>query len=109
MAKFTTPKRLYTGSPTVETQLFKASTALSAVVKQVMVANNSAAAITFSLWLIAKGGALGSGQKIANAITVNANDIQFMELYLPLEEGEILSGLLSAAGGVLVVSGDVIT
>lgn len=98
-------KRLAQGSPTTESTLYTAPASTATIVKQVVAANTTGAPLTFSLSSVASGGTAGAANRIAGQVPVGANNSVVLDLFQVLETGMFLSGLVSAAGLVLTISG----
>lgn len=101
----TTMRRLYQGSPTTETTMYTGPAATSVILKQVVAANTTGTPLTFSLSLVPSGGTAGAANRLAGQLPVGANNSVVLDLFQVLSVGDFLSGLVSAAGVVLTISG----
>jgi hypothetical protein len=101
-----TPKRLYQGSPTTETTpWYTCPAATKTIVKQLVAANITGATLTFSVSVVPSGQTAGATNRIAGTVPVGANNTVVLDLFQVLGVGDFLSGLVSAAGLVLTISG----
>lgn len=94
---------------TGETGLYVAPTTTPptiVTVKQILVTNSNAQAATASVSLVPSGGTSGVGNRLVPQLwSVRANDVRAIDLEQVMTGGDFLSGVVSAPGVVLTISG----
>lgn len=87
------PKKLAQSAPanTTETTVYTVGTGLSCIVKQVIVANVTAAAATLDLSLVPSGGTAGDGNRVVKGQSFPANSTTTLDVVQVLAAGDFLS------------------
>lgn len=110
MANFqvVTPKKLaqaaISATPTVDT-LYTVPGSTSTMVKDIDLANTTAASITVTLYLVPSAGTPGAGNVLLPSIPVPANGIQQWSGTQVLNAGDMIQATASAVGVTANISG----
>ena len=106
-----TPTRLYQGQPAAAVATIVSApnnTAINpapgatAIVKTMVICNPTAAAVTFTLYLVPKGAAAAAANALYSALSVAANSTVVQDLEQYMLEGDFLAALASAAASLTV-------
>lgn len=102
------PKKLYRGQPgATATTLYTVPVAKSCILKQVMVHNPTAGAVTIALNDVASGDTASDANQFFEALLA-AGELVVLDLSDVLETGDFLSATASAAASItLIISGQV--
>lgn len=95
-------------SATTETTLYTCPTAqaTTTIIKQIVVCNTGASAITLNLSLVPSGGATpSSGNRLFSSLSVAANETVFLDVSQVMTSGDFISAYSSAANVVVTISG----
>jgi len=112
------PAMLYQGQPgTTEASLtlrpFNAAAVpanTKVIIKQILLANNAAAAAAVSISLVPSGGTAGAANRIVPNVSVNANSVVAIDMSQVMEPGDFLSAVQGTAGAITVtISGVVVS
>lgn len=94
-------------SATTETTLYTCPTAQSTttMIKQIVVCNTGAGAITLNLSLVPYGGSASASNRLFSALSVAANETIFLDVSQVMTSGDFISAYSSAANVVVTISG----
>lgn len=92
-------------SATTETTLYTVPSATSAIVKQIVVCNTTASAITFSLSLVPYGSSAGTSNRLFSSLSVAANETIFLDVSQSMTAGDFISAYSSATNIIVTISG----
>ena len=73
------------------------------ILRLIHICNDTGSAATFTLYFSTTTGGSTAGTEIAKAVSVGANSVYEMPMYLPMPNGYYLSGLASA-GSTLTIT-----
>jgi ATP-dependent protease ClpP protease subunit len=95
------PKKFYQGTLTNSAaDLYTVPVATSAVLKEITLVNYTAGAVTATLHLVPSGGSVADGNKIFDAVSLNAHETKTFPLSQGMSTGDKLSGLASAGTAI---------
>jgi hypothetical protein len=100
-----TMRMLYQGTPLAETELYlNPLTSGAALVKQIVIANPTTLAKTYSVSVVAGGGAGDPTNRIIGDVAIGPKDVATFDGFIVIEPGDSISGIV-AAGVVLTIFG----
>lgn len=85
---------------TSETTIYTVPGATSAIVKQILLANVTATAATFSVSIVPSGGTAGDGNRIMKDLSLPANSITMLDLMKVMDTGDFISTKQGTASAI---------
>jgi hypothetical protein len=79
----------------------------TALVRRIIVANPTAAAVTYTLYLVPSGGTAGAANVIFPATSIAAGQVQIFDLEQDLYPGDFMADLASVAASLTVTASGV--
>jgi len=103
----TNAKKIYQGQPGItEGTLATVGAGKKWTILEIVIANVSVAAATFSLSIVPSGGSAGDANRIYKTVSVEANTTYPIPHFVVMAEGDFISGLQGTANGItLTING----
>lgn len=76
---------------TTETTVYTVPGATSAIIKEIVIANNTASAATLQISVVPSAGTAGDTNRIVNGVSFPANSISTIDLMIVMATGDFIS------------------